>query len=93
MHAVDHSVSHSPDRFENILLFEPIHKKSRCRFVIGSGEPAAVLSIRGRLVERQIRPAQADTINLSIKPSLQRFAGLIQRELDARRAAIDRQDV
>jgi hypothetical protein len=44
------------------------------------------------LVKRQIRPAQTDAVNFSIKPALQRFADLIERELDARRAAIDGQD-
>jgi hypothetical protein len=42
-----------------------------------------------RVVERQIRPAQADAVNVSIKSSLQRFFNPIQRELDARRAAVD----
>jgi hypothetical protein len=39
--------------------------------VIGSGEFAAVLLILDRIVERQIRPAQTDAINPSVKPSLQ----------------------
>ena len=92
LHAVNHPVSHGPDRSKAILLFEPINQEIRCRLVIGGGEAAAVLLIPSRVVEGQIRPAQADAVNLSMKPSLQRFACLIQRELDARRAAIDRQD-
>ena len=48
--------------------------------------------IPGRVCERQNGTAQADAIDLSMKPSLQRFAGLVQRELDARRTAVDRQD-
>ena len=74
-HAVDHPVSHRPDRFETILFFEPIDQEIRCRFVIGGGEFAALLLFPGRVIERQIRPAQADAVNLSIKPSLQRFVG------------------
>jgi len=72
--------------------FEPINQGIRCRLVIGGGDAAAVLLIPGRVIERQIRTAQADAVNLSQKPSLQRFASLVQRELDARRATIDRQD-
>ena len=82
-HAVDHSVSHSQDRSETILLFELINQEIRCRLVIGSGNAASVLLIPGRVVERQIRSAQADAVNLSMQLSLQRLAGLIQHELDA----------
>ena len=56
------------------------------------GDAAAVLPIPGRVGESQIRIGQAAAVNLPIQRSLQRFAGLIQRELDARRAPIDRQD-
>jgi hypothetical protein len=72
LHAVDHAVSHRPDRFETILLFEPINQEIRRRFVIGGGELAAVRLFPGRVMERQIRPAQADAVNLSISP---RFSG------------------
>ena len=85
-------MSDRPDRFETILIFEPINQEIRRRFVIGCGEAAAALLIRGRVIERQTRPAQADAVNLSIKPSLQRFANLVQCEPDTRRAAVDRQD-
>jgi hypothetical protein len=91
LHAVDDTVPHSPDRLESIL-FEPINQKIRCRFVIGGGETAAVRLMPGRVSERQTRPAQADAINLSIEPSLQWFADLVQGKPDARRTAIDRQD-
>jgi hypothetical protein len=67
-----------------ILLFEPIDQETRGGFVIGSGEAAAVVPIRGRVVERQVGPTHADAIYRSMKSSLQRFAGLVQRELDAR---------
>ena len=91
-HPMNHPVSHRPDRFKTFLLFQPINQEIRRRFVIGGGEAEAPLPFPGRIMERQIRPAQADAVNLSIKPSLQRFACLIQRELDARRAAVDGQD-
>ena len=77
LHAVDHPVSHRPDRFETILLFQPINQETRCRFVIGGGDATAVLLIPGRVMERQIRPAQADAVNLSIKPLLQRFFDMV----------------
>jgi hypothetical protein len=53
---------------------------------------AAVLPIPGRVGESEIRIGQADAVNLPIQRSLQRFAGVIQRKLDARRTPIDRQD-
>ena len=83
-HPMDHAVSHRPDRFETMLLFEPIHQEIRGRFVIGGGEAAAVRLFPGWVIECQICPAQADAINLSIKPSLQRFFDMVKRELDAR---------
>jgi hypothetical protein len=43
-------------------------------------------------VKSQIRPAQTDAINFSKKRLLERLASLIERELDARGAAIDGQD-
>jgi hypothetical protein len=60
--------------------------------MIGSDDAATVLRFPGAFVKRQIRSAQADAINLSIKSSLQRFACLIQHEFDARRPAVDRED-
>jgi hypothetical protein len=89
---MDHAVSHRPYQFETILLFQPINQGIRRRFVIGGGEAETPLPFPDRVIERQIRPAQADAVNLSIKPALQRFACLVQRKLDARRAAIDGQD-
>ena len=38
LHAVDHTMSHGPDRFETILSLEPIQQEIRGRFVIGGGE-------------------------------------------------------
>jgi len=89
-HAVDDAMSHRPHRSELILLFEPINQEVCRRFVIISSETAAVLLIRGRVMECQIRTAQADAVNLSRKSSLQQFACLVQRELNARRTAVDR---
>ena len=44
-HAVDHPVSHRPDRCETILLFEPVNQEIRRRFVIGGGEFAAAPAV------------------------------------------------
>ena len=76
LHAVDHPVSRRPDRFDTILLSEPINQEFRRRFVTGDSDAVAVLVISGRVVERQIGATQADAINLSIRPSLYRFASL-----------------
>ena len=59
LHAVDHAVSHRLTDSKSVLLFEPINQEIRRRFVIGGGEIAAALLIRGRVIERQIRPAQS----------------------------------
>ena len=91
-HAMDHPVSHRPNRFKTILLFQPINQGIRRRFVIGGSEIAALRLFPGRALERQIGPAQADAVNLPRKPPLRRSAGLIHREPDARRAAVNRQD-
>jgi hypothetical protein len=74
------------------LNFEPINQEIRRRFVIGRVEVAAFLLFPGRVIKCQIRPAQADAVNLSMKPALQRFANLVQRKLDAGRTAVDGQD-
>jgi hypothetical protein len=91
-HAVDDAMSHRSGRSELILLFEPINQEVYRRFVIVGSEIAPVLLMRGRVMECQIRPAQTDAVNLFIKSSPQRFANLLQCELDTRRAPIDRQD-
>jgi hypothetical protein len=83
-HAVDHPVSHRLDCREIRLRFEPINQEIHRRFVLGRGEIAALLLFLGRIVERQIRSAQADTVNHSMQPSLQRFFDEVERELDAR---------
>lgn len=80
---MDYSVSHRPDRFESIQFREPIDQETRCRFMVGGDDTAAVLSIPGGFVAPQISSAQADAINRSRQIPLQRFANLVQRELDA----------
>ena len=91
-HPVNHAMSHAFDRFEINLPFKPVDQEVRGRFVISGGKFEALRLFLRRFGERQIRPAQADAINLSIKLSLQWFANLVERELDARRAAVDGQD-
>jgi hypothetical protein len=60
--------------------------------VIGGLDAATFRQTLNRVVESQNRAGQANAVNLSRKPSLQRIASLIQREPDARRASVDRQD-
>jgi hypothetical protein len=57
-----------------------------------SGQFAALLLFPGRVIEGQIRPAQADAVNLSMKPWVQQLANLVECESDTRRAAIDRKN-
>ena len=53
---------------------------------------AAVSPTRGWVIERQICFAQTDAIDPPIKPSLQKASCFVEREPDARRTRIDRQD-
>jgi hypothetical protein len=46
--------------------------------------------MKSRIVDDKIRAVQPDAIDLSIEPPPRRFACLIHREPDARRAAVDR---
>ena len=92
VHAVHHPVPNCRHRSEADLLFEPIDQESRRGPVIGGLDAATFRQTLNRVVESQNRAGQANAVNLSIKPSLQRIASLIQREPDARRASVDRQD-
>ena len=89
VHAVDHPVSHCQHVRETGSLFEESDQDARCRPVIGGLDVAAALFLPRRVVKRQIRAGQADAVNLPVKTSLQRCAGPVQAELDARRAAVD----
>ena len=60
--------------------------------MIGGFNVKTAILIPRRIFESEIRPAQADAIDFSMKRPLQRFANLIQGESDARRAAVNRQD-
>jgi hypothetical protein len=44
------------------------------------------------IVHHQARATQTDSINLSVETPQQRFACLIHRETDTRRAAVDCED-
>jgi hypothetical protein len=60
--------------------------------VVGGGKAAGDLRFSSRIVDDQIRTAQTDAIDLPIEPPPRRFACLIHREPDARRAAVDGQE-
>ena len=82
-HAVHNPMSHRLDRCETPLLFEPINQETsplicdRWRRVCGSRAVSAG-SLNVRFVP--LRPMRS----IFHKAPLQRFAGLIERELDAR---------
>jgi hypothetical protein len=61
--------------------------------MIVGGHNEVLRRISGRAMERQRGPTPADAIQGSVKPSRQRFSRLVQRKLDAGRAAIDCQDI
>ena len=83
-------MAHGPDVRNANLLFEPVDQKIRRRTMIGSFDAKAALLTPERIVESQIRPGCANAVNFSNQLSHRWFANLIQRELDARRAAVDR---
>lgn len=91
--AVYYAVADRPDRSETDLLVEPIDQEGRRRPVIEVADAAAVLPMVDRIVKRQSGAAEADAVDFAMQLSLRRVAHPIQRELDARRAAIHRQHV
>ena len=93
LHAVHDAVPDRGERCdESALAFEPIDQRLHRRGVIGGDVAAARLPIAPRTDERQRGPGQADALDLAVQPPLERAADLVQREPDARRAAVDRQD-
>ena len=84
-----YTMSHGLYRFEFALFGanpseQNFLRRAKLPADLPSGsECGAVLPIRGRLFERQIRSAHTGTIDLSVKSSLQRFADLIEREFNA----------
>jgi hypothetical protein len=52
--------------------------------VIGCGKAPEGRRFSGQIVDDQIRAAQTEAIDLAGKPPPRRFAGLIDREPDAR---------
>jgi hypothetical protein len=83
LHALDDAVSYGPDRGEATLLFEPVNQKIRRRFVIRKRQARVVPRSAGQATERQIGPAQADSVNGPKKPSPKRFNSLVQSKPDA----------
>ena len=55
LHAMNHAMSHRPDRRKTILLFQPINQGIRSRFVIGGDDACAPCRFRA-VVERQFVP-------------------------------------
>ena len=82
--AVHAAVSRGFDRREERLCFKPIQQKFPRRAVIGCGKAPEGRRFSGQIVDDQIRAAQTDAIDLPGKPPPRRFAGLIDREPDAR---------
>jgi hypothetical protein len=91
-HAMNHPMSHRFDRRELWSGFEPVYQGICRRFVICGGKFATSLWFAIGVVKRQISPAQADAVNLSMKPTFQWFANVVERKLDAGGTTVDGQD-
>ncbi len=87
-HPMDHAVSHGPHHRELLPRFEPVDQETR-RGPVVRRVPATVAL---RCVPRQRRPVQSDPVHLSGYRGLRQCVGLVDRELDARRAAVDREN-
>ena len=92
LHAVHHAVSCGADRREDRLRLEPLEQETHRSTVIAGGKAAGAGRCSSGVVDDQIRAAQTDAIDLATETPPRRFAGLIHREADARRSAVDRQD-
>lgn len=91
-HAVDDSVAYRADGSETQVLLKPIDEAVRRRLVLGGFHAAAAFPIPSHVVESQTGAELADAVHRSMEPSFWRFVSPIEREFDARRASIDRQD-
>ena len=83
LHAVDHAMADPAGRCEIGLLVEPIHQKRHRGRMIGGVEVAG-LALLTRDIECQLRAAQPNAIDISVRPALQWVSYPIERELDAR---------
>lgn len=90
--AVDHPVSHRGQRLATGALLDPRHqRRHRCGVVRCRQRPRDVLCpIHPSHRESGVGPP--DPLDPTPQNAMRRFAGVEQRELDTRRAAIDRQD-
>lgn len=75
LHSVDHAMAHSTHGIETNVRFKPIEEGVRRREMIGVVNVAAAIPARVRIVECQAGAGLADSIDVSIEPSLQPFAG------------------
>jgi hypothetical protein len=77
-------VSNAFDRSEHRLRFEPIQQKGDRGSVIARIDGATVVRLSGRVIEGQIRAAQADAVYFAIQQPPQWVAApIVQCEPDA----------
>jgi hypothetical protein len=84
LHPVHHAVPHRRDRCEDGLRLEPTDEKAHGRPMIRSDNATRDGQLLPQIVSAQICAAQSDAIDLSLKPSFQRFTNPVERKLNAR---------
>ena len=89
LHAVDDAMSHSPDRCEDRLRFEPVEQEIRGRAVVGGGQRARRRRGSAGVVDPERRIAYTDAIDLAVESAPERVACLVHREPNARRPAVE----
>lgn len=86
------AVSYRVDRRAGWMRLEKVQQEADRRAVIGGGQAPRGLRFSPWIVDDEGCAPQTDAIDLRVEPAQERCAGLIDREADARRAAVDRQN-
>ena len=90
--AVNNPVSDACDRSGGKAFFKPMDEEFHRGTAIQAFHAAIALLIRSSAVERQIRTVQSDPVHLAREAARRVFSGVVKREFDARRPAVDGQE-
>jgi hypothetical protein len=90
--AMHHAVPHRGQCVTPAVFFDPLHQGADCRRMIRRRHRPRKIVRRVRALHPQGGLRQPDPLKFATQNLSERHTDLEQRELDARRAAIDRQD-